>query len=199
MVFTRGLVEDYGTKMFGGTYTGRYPYPKEEEALEEKISREKFIRLGAAIGVTAAGASVVAACGGSGGESGATSPSGSEMTASEATGGGESGGATETASSGGQVIAQASEVPQNSAMPFTNSGQPAVLVHLQGGDFVAYSAVCTHQQCEVAYQQQSSQLVCPCHGSIFDPASNGQVVSGPAQQPLPEIPVEVQDGRITKA
>jgi arsenite oxidase small subunit len=164
--------------------------------LEERISREKFIRLGAAIGVTAAGASVVAACGGSGGESGATSPSGSsETTASEATGGG----ATEAASSGGQVIAQASEVPQNSAMPFTNSGQPAVLVHLQGGDFVAYSAVCTHQQCEVAYQQQSSQLVCPCHGSIFDPASNGQVVSGPAQQPLPEIPVEVQGGQITKA
>ena len=168
--------------------------------MEERISREKFIRLGAAIGVTVTGASVVAACGGSGGESGATAPSGSSGTAaSGVTDSGESGGATETASSGGQVIAQASEVPQNSAVPFTDSGQPAVLVHLQGGDFVAYSAVCTHEQCEVAYQQQSSELVCPCHGSIFDPARSGQVVSGPAQQPLPDIPIQVQDGRITKA
>ena len=159
--------------------------------MEERISRKRFIRLGAAIGVSAAGASVVAACGGGGGD-GAAAPSSEGGVAN-------TGGATETGSPSGQAIAQASEVPQNSAKKFTDSGQPAVLVHLQGGDFVAYSAVCTHQQCEVAYQQQSSQLVCPCHGSIFDPARGGQVVSGPAEQPLPEIPVEVQGGQVTKA
>ena len=84
-------------------------------------------------------------------------------------------------------------------MEFTNEGQPAVLVHLQGGDFVAYSAVCTHQQCEVAYQQESRDLACPCHGSIFDPANGGAVVNGPAEEPLPDIPIQVQNGEVTKA
>lgn len=159
--------------------------------MEERISRKKFIRLGAAIGVSVAGASVVAGCGGGGSDSGgsaSTSSSGSGAT---------SGGTTEMASGG--AIAQASEVPKNSAKKFTDSGNPAVLVHLESGDFVAYSAVCTHQQCTVAYQKQSSQLACPCHGSIFDPSKNAQVVSGPAPSPLPEIPIKVQGGEITKA
>jgi Rieske Fe-S protein len=82
-------------------------------------------------------------------------------------------------------------------MKFTNDGQPAVLVHLESGDFVAYSAVCTHQQCTVAYQD--GQLACPCHGSIFDPADSGAVVNGPAQEPLPDIPIQVQNGQVTKA
>lgn len=170
--------------------------------MEERISRKKFIRLGAAIGVSAAGASVVAACGGGDGGGGSSASSGGGATASGGTtsGGGEtSGGTTEMGSAGGQAIAQASEVPQNSAVKFTDSGGPAVLVHLQSGDFVAYSAVCTHQQCTVAYQEQSSQLACPCHGSIFDPSNGGQVVSGPAPTPLPEIPIQVQGGQITKA
>lgn len=167
--------------------------------MEERISRKRFIRVGAAVGVSAAGASVLAACGGGGGEGATTTASsgGGATTTAPETGG--SGGATGTGGAGGQAIARVSEVPQNSAVKFTNSGQPAVLVHLQGGEFVAYSAVCTHQQCEVAYQKQSGRLACPCHGSLFDPANGGQVVNGPAEQPLPEIPVEVQGGRITKA
>jgi Rieske Fe-S protein len=84
-----------------------------------------------------------------------------------------------------------------SAVRFQDSGQPAVLVHLENGDFVAYSAVCTHKQCTVAYK--NGQLACPCHGSVFDPASGAEVVNGPAQRPLPEIPVEVRGGEVFKA
>jgi Rieske Fe-S protein len=169
----------------------------EEGVLEERISRRKFVRLGAAIGVTTAGASVVAACGGGGGgEEGATTSSGGAGTTSgEMTSGGE----TEMGGSGGEVIAQASDVAQNSAMTFTDGGDPAVLVRLPSGDFVAYSAVCTHQQCEVAYQPETSELACPCHGSLFDPADDGQVLNGPAEQPLPGIPVQLQDGQVVKA
>ena len=154
--------------------------------MEERMSRKRFIRLGAAIGVTTAGASVVAACGG--GESGG---SGGETTSSGGSG------STSTGESSSEVLAQTSEVPTNSAKEFTNEGQPAVLVHLESGDFAAYSAVCTHQQCEVAYQD--GQLNCPCHGSVFDPANGGEVVNGPAQEPLPEIQVQVQNGQVTKA
>ena len=166
----------------------------------QRISRERFIRLGAVLGVGAAGASVLAACGGgSGGESGSGGSGG------DAGGGGASSGSSsrktgdgaKKQASGGQAIARASEVRAGSAVKFEDSGNPAVLVRLQSGDFVAYSAVCTHQQCEVAYR--NGQLACPCHGSVFDPTNGGAVVNGPATQPLPEIPVEIRNGEIFRA
>lgn len=63
----------------------------------------------------------------------------------------------------GQIIAKESEVKPSSAFPFTNTdtGQQTVLVHLEDGESVAYSAVCTHQACTVACKD--GQLACPCH------------------------------------
>jgi Rieske Fe-S protein len=167
-------------------------------SVEERISRRRFIHLGTVLG--AAGASVLAACGGGG--SGDGSGGGGEYGGGAGGGGGGSDkssgkktdGGTEEQAAGGQAIAQAFEVAPGSAVKFKDSGNPAVLVHLQSGDFVAYSAVCTHQQCTVAYK--NGQLACPCHGSVFDPANNGQVVSPPANRPLPEIPVEVRGGKV---
>lgn len=54
----------------------------------------------------------------------------------------------------GEVIATTDEVSPGNALPFTNAGtgEPNVLVHLRSGEFVAYSAVCTHQRCTVAYR-----------------------------------------------
>jgi Rieske Fe-S protein len=130
--------------------------------------------------------------GGYGGNAGGGGGS-NESSSKKKTGGGSKG----AQASGGQAIARTSEVAPGSALKFKSSGQPAVLVHLQSGDFVAYSAVCTHQGCEVAYK--NGQLVCPCHGSIFDAENGAEVVNGPAQRPLPEIPVEVQGGEVVRA
>jgi Rieske Fe-S protein len=202
----------------------------------EKLSRERFIRLGTALGVGAACASLVA-CGGaassgggsgggksgggnSGGDSsdGGYSSGGSQASSSssgdasgDSSGGGKSGGGSDggkagggkqkasggDAKAGGPAIASTSEVAPGSALKFKDSGNPAFLVHLDSGNFVAYSAICTHQGCTVAYQ--GGQLACPCHGSVFDPANGGAVVTGPAPTPLPEIPVKVQGGEVTKA
>ncbi len=155
----------------------------------EKISREKFVRLAGTVGVGVAAASI-SACGGSGGsESGG---SGGEETAEKTTAE-----KTTAEKAGGSGIAAESDVKPGSAMKFKDGGEDAVLVHLENGDFVAYSAVCTHQGCVVAYKD--GQLACPCHGSVFDPANGGEAVTGPAEQPLPEIPVKVQDGNVVKA
>ena len=180
--------------------------------MKERISRKRFIRLGTVLGVGAAGASVLAACG-AGGESGSSGAgggagggSGNGSDGGGAGGGGSSnkssgkkagGGSKGAQASGGQAIARASEMAPGSAVKFRDAGQPAVLIHLQSGDFVAYSAICTHQGCTVAYR--NGQLACPCHGSVFDPANNGQVVSPPANRPLPEIPVEVRSGEVVRA
>ncbi|MGH3147502.1 MAG: ubiquinol-cytochrome c reductase iron-sulfur subunit, partial [Rubrobacter sp.] len=109
----------------------------------------------------------------------------------------EGGDAQGQAQGGGAAIAQESQVAPGSAFKFKDGGQPAVLVHLQSGDFVAYSAVCTHQGCTVAFN--NDQFACPCHGSIFDPANSAAVVTGPATSPLPEIPVTVEGGQILRA
>ena len=174
--------------------------------MEERISRGRFLRLGTALGVGAASASMLAACGGgssggsgsgSGGESGDSGAGSGGGSGGDAGGSNKSGGSKETQASGGQAIAKASAVAPGSAVEFEDSGQPAVLVHLDSGNFVAYSAVCTHQGCTVAYQ--GAQLACPCHGSIFDPANGAAVVSGPARRPLPEVPVEVSGGEVLRA
>ena len=186
----------------------------------EKISRERFIRLGTALGVGAAGASL-AACGGSASSGGG---SGGKESDGGGYGGGNSGDqggksaekkSSEDKSSEKQsakkkspekdsqaatpsnAIASESDVAPGSAVTFKDAGSPAVLVHLDSGDFVAYSAVCTHQGCTVAYK--NGQLACPCHGSVFDPANGAAVIAGPAPQPLPEIPVRVQGDDIVKA
>ena len=49
---------------------------------------------------------------------------------------------------------------------------------------VAYSAICTHQGCDMSsYGQITGQdIVCLCHGSEFGPT--GAVIHGPAKKPL---------------
>lgn len=98
----------------------------------------------------------------------------------------------------GEVIATTDEVSPGNALPFTNAdtGKPNVLIHLRSGEFVAYSADCTHQRCTVAYRD--GQLVCPCHGSVFDPANGAEVLTGPAPRPLPEIPIDLVNREIVR-
>lgn len=153
----------------------------------EKISRDKFIRLAGTIGVGVTAASV-AACGGSSGDSGG---------GGNGSGGGESAAKKPEGEGGASAIAAESDVASGSAVKFDDAGEDAWLVHLDNGDFVAYSAVCTHQGCVVAYKDGG--LACPCHGSVFDPADGGKPTTGPAQTPLPEIPVKVEGGNVVKA
>ncbi|HZC85079.1 MAG TPA: Rieske 2Fe-2S domain-containing protein, partial [Rubrobacter sp.] len=138
----------------------------------EKISRERFIRLGTALGMGAACASLVA-CGGGASSSGGGSDggkSGGGNYGGGGSGGGDSGGGNYgsgdsggsgggskkssggDAGAGGTAIASESEVAPGSALKFKDSGNPAFLIHLDNGDFVAYSAICTHQGCTVAYK-----------------------------------------------
>jgi Rieske Fe-S protein len=66
---------------------------------------------------------------------------------------------------------------------------------------VAYSAICTHLGCTVlpALTEQG-YIVCPCHASLFNPAAGAEVVTGPANRPLPSLPIEVSpDGVVLAA
>jgi rieske iron-sulfur protein len=62
---------------------------------------------------------------------------------------------------------------------------------------VAFTAICPHAACLVTgWVPGKACLRCPCHGSEYDPARNGIVVSGPSPLPLPILPVQVDRGAI---
>jgi serine/threonine protein kinase/Rieske Fe-S protein len=108
---------------------------------------------------------------------------------------------TTTAVHTGTVVAQSS-IPINSSVDFTNpaTGRSDILMHLPNGQFVAYDRACTHQQVLINYDPNTHMMVCPLHGSIFDPANNGKVIQGPAVAPVATVPIKVSaDGTVTTA
>ncbi|MBK9077799.1 MAG: Rieske (2Fe-2S) protein [Hyphomicrobium sp.] len=64
---------------------------------------------------------------------------------------------------------------------------------------MAYSAICTHKGCKVnSWAPEQNRWRCFCHMSEFDVLANGEVVDGPATQPLPTIPIAIDaEGIIT--
>lgn len=96
---------------------------------------------------------------------------------------------------GGDIAALA-DVPVGGSIDATINGQPALIAQPTAGQVVAFSAICTHQQCVVA--AAGAEFHCPCHGSMFD-AATGDVLQGPALEPLSTIPVAVAGDRIVAA
>jgi thiosulfate dehydrogenase [quinone] large subunit len=90
-------------------------------------------------------------------------------------------------------IASLSSLQPRSALPFVDptSGDPAMLIRLANGNVVAFDAICTHQGCTVQYDQPSGLLFCPCHGAVFDPTHNADVLQGPAPVALAALPIAV--------
>jgi thiosulfate dehydrogenase [quinone] large subunit len=91
----------------------------------------------------------------------------------------------------GQLLVNASNIPPNRSLVFNDpAAGPIVLIHLDNGQFVAYSTICTHAGCQVQFDPQSKDLVCPCHGAVYDPYNKAQVLAGPAPYPLQSIPIQ---------
>jgi thiosulfate dehydrogenase [quinone] large subunit len=90
-------------------------------------------------------------------------------------------------------IANLSSLQPRAALPFTDptTGDPAMLIRLADGSVVAFDAICTHQGCTVQYDQPSGLLFCPCHGAVFDPTHNADVLQGPAPVALTPLPLVV--------
>ena len=96
----------------------------------------------------------------------------------------------------GTPIAQLSAVRVGSTLAFTTTdGSPAILFRTNAGVF-AYSAICTHQGCTVAYSAKSHLIECPCHQGKYDPSQGAKVVSGPPPTPLVKIKVAISGNKI---
>jgi len=90
-----------------------------------------------------------------------------------------------------QPIANAANLPPNQSLIYNDpSLGPIILVHLDSGEFVAYSAICTHAGCQVQFDPSLRDIVCPCHGAVYDPYNNAHVIGGPAPFPLQKVSIQ---------
>jgi Rieske Fe-S protein len=65
---------------------------------------------------------------------------------------------------------------------------------------VAYTAICTHNGCDVLDWVAAQQLMqCGCHFTMYDPRNAARIVDGPAPRPLPALPLEIVDGKLSVA
>ena len=63
-----------------------------------------------------------------------------------------------------------------------------IVIKYDANTYYAFSAICTHQGCTVAYNSSQFQFACPCHGGVFN-ATTGAVVSGPPPSALTKYTV----------
>jgi Rieske Fe-S protein len=90
---------------------------------------------------------------------------------------------------GERLLANASNIPSGQSLTLSDPNfGPILLIHLENGQFVTYSAFCTHAGCTVQFDPSAQDIACPCHGAVFDPSNNAQVLVGPAPYPLQKIP-----------
>ena len=90
-------------------------------------------------------------------------------------------------------VATTAEIPEGASKGFVYNSVPCALINV-GGKIKGFSRVCTHLQCAIDWDDKSKTFVCPCHAAVFD--GNGQVVSGPAPKPLPELKISVKDDKV---
>jgi Rieske Fe-S protein len=142
-----------------------------------EISRRDLIKAALAASLTAVG---TAGCNSSSEETG----QGSGDLLPKAAGATKNADGTATVAGGGQLAA-------GSAMPITLPDQrPALLFKTKSGEVRALSALCTHNQCTVTWDEANQKINCPCHGSVFD--LSGKPEKGPAEVPLEKYSVQIK-------
>ncbi len=102
---------------------------------------------------------------------------------------------TSGTSAGGKVlVAKTSDIPPGAGKVVALGSKPAIVVNTDQGVH-AFSAICTHLGCVVAWNDLAGVIQCPCHDGRFNPVS-GTVVSGPPPAPLPALDVSVEGDQI---
>jgi len=54
-----------------------------------------------------------------------------------------------------------------------------------------FSSTCTHLACNVIWQEETNQFICPCHSGRFD--ANGKPLAGPPTQPLSILESKIEE------
>ncbi len=98
-------------------------------------------------------------------------------------------------SGGGRVSAgKLADIPPGEGKVVAMGSKPVIVVNGPQG-VTAFSAICTHLGCIVAWDATAKTIHCPCHDGQFNPA-NGAVISGPPPSPLPAVTAVVEKDEI---
>lgn len=115
------------------------------------------------------------------------------------TGGGASGppaGGQGGGSAGATSLARKADIPVGGGVVFKD--QQVVVTQPQAGEFKAFTAVCTHQQCLVT-EVKGGTINCPCHQSKFGIADGTPLPGVPAKKELKELTLAEDDVSIRLA
>ena len=85
------------------------------------------------------------------------------------------------------VAAKVVEIKPNQGKIFKFGSKPGILVQTPSGDYRAFSAICTHLDCNVTWMPDKKQFYCACHIGWYD--ENGTNISGPPPKPLRRRPM----------
>jgi nitrite reductase/ring-hydroxylating ferredoxin subunit len=96
-------------------------------------------------------------------------------------------------------IENATDIASGEMRVFDVAGTKVNLASV-GGQLHAFDDTCTHKACSLAKGKlEGTTVTCPCHGSQFD-VTNGEVLRGPAQQPLRSRLVQMEgDGLLVES
>jgi 3-phenylpropionate/trans-cinnamate dioxygenase ferredoxin subunit len=94
------------------------------------------------------------------------------------------------------TVGTADEIGDGEAKAFEVGGQ-LIAVARSDGRLFAFSDICTHRQCNLSAGGDigGTVITCECHGSEFD-MGTGEVVEGPAEEPIATFEVREQDGEL---
>jgi len=159
-----------------------------------ELSRRRVLRVAA---VSGAGALLVACGGGDSTDAAEPGAGGSASTPAGSSSAEESDDSGDDAGddSGGAALVATADVPVKGGVVLDD--KKIVVTQPASGEFKAFTAVCTHQQCTVA-GVKANTITCPCHGSTYS-ALDGSVQGGPAPSALREIKVTVEGDQVVKA
>ena len=82
------------------------------------------------------------------------------------------------------------DLKPNSGKIVKFGSRPALLIRVSETEWRAFSAICTHLNCTVQFQDTTRQIWCACHNGYYD--LNGKVVSGPPPRPLEDYAVHIR-------
>jgi len=86
------------------------------------------------------------------------------------------------------------DLKPNSGKIVKFGNKPALIVRVNDTEWKAFSAVCTHLNCTVQYQEGRREIWCACHNGTYD--LNGRVASGPPPKPLEELAVKLRGDEV---
>jgi nitrite reductase/ring-hydroxylating ferredoxin subunit len=93
------------------------------------------------------------------------------------------------------LVGAVGDIPENGARLVRFQSHPVLVICVEGGAYFALSATCSYtEECQLEWSAERHQIVCPCHGDVFD--IFGNVLQGPSSIPLRRYAVEEIDGRL---